>query len=181
MKKKASNNNWRYVAALGVALALAPAFSSKASADDATPGSTTQPAVALPASEPPVQDLRQLLGIVNSQGLKRVDVPQVPNMALRGFIQPHGGEPIALLELTDQKQLILVHKGTKIPITVTGHISPAGHTELAGLDDGSRVPGTANPVSSAPEQSQIILEVTNVSPEGVTVTAGQERQPIIIH
>jgi hypothetical protein len=163
---------------LGIGLVIALRVTSKSFADGAPPASATQPAAQSPAM-PPIGDLRSLIG-VNPEGMKRVDVPQIPNMALRGFVQRHGADPIALIELTDLKQLVLVHKGTEIPITVTGHVTPAGHSELPGLDDASRVPGAADAVGGPPEQSQIILKVIEVTEDGVTVTAGIERQTIFV-
>jgi len=163
---------------LGVALAIALSVPLNAHGDDAPSGSTTQPTAQTPPT-PPVGDLRSLIG-VNPEGMKRVDVPQIPNMALRGFVQRRGADPIALIELTDLKQLVLVHKGTEIPITVAGHVTPAGHSELPGLDDASHVPGTADTAGGPPEQSQIILKVIEVTEDGVTVTAGIERQTIFV-
>ena len=175
MRIRAMNNRWLLVTLAAAGLAAMPVIGWSAGGNDEPLAS------APPASTQPAPDLRQLMGVVNPEGIKRVEVPEIPNMALRGFIKPHDGEPVALLELTDRKELIFVQKGTQIPITVSGHVQAIGHSELSGLDDGSRVPGTVNPVSSGPEQSQIILEVTNLTAEGVTVTAGQERQSIIIH
>jgi hypothetical protein len=130
-------------------------------------------------SEPkaPEEDLRNLIG-VNPVGLKRVDVPRMPAMSLRGFIQPRGQPPLALLEIAEMNRVFLVKVGTEIPITVPGRVAPIGRAELSGLNAPNK---TAAPATRSTDgQSQIILKVLKVSSEGVTVEAGLLAQTIVI-
>ncbi|MGA2499958.1 MAG: hypothetical protein ABSH20_19645 [Tepidisphaeraceae bacterium] len=120
-------------------------------------------------------DLRWLLGV--NPGTKRVDLPHMPAMSLRGFIKPDGAKPLALLEVAEANRVFLVQVGTEIPITVAGRIAPAGHGELSGLDDPSKTPVA---VTRGGEQSQIILKVLKISEEGVVVEAGLLAQTMII-
>jgi len=119
-------------------------------------------------------DLRSLIGV--NPGLKRAEIPRLPAMSLRGFIQPHGGPPQALLEITELNRVFLVQEGTEIPITVAGRVSPVGRAELTGLGAGK----PAGSESGVDAQSQIILTVVKVSGEGVTVKAGLMAQTLII-
>ena len=123
------------------------------------------------------EDLRTLIG-VNPVGLKRVDVPRMPAMTLRGFIQPRGQPPLALLEIAELNRVFLVKVGTEIPINVAGRVTPVGRGELSGLNTQNKQNA---PVARTNEgQSQIILKVLKVSGEGVTVEAGLLAQTIII-
>ena len=124
-------------------------------------------------------DLRSLIGV--NPGLKRAEIPRLPAMSLRGFVQPHGGPPQALLEISELNRVFLVQEGTEIPITVAGSISPVGRAELTGLGR-QRLPAKA-PTPQAHDaqgQSQIILTVVKISNEGVTVKAGLMAQTMII-
>jgi hypothetical protein len=166
-----------YVAAISAWMMVLPfvCFGDTPSAGDANPPAT-EPSLSPDAGS---EDLRSLIG-VNPTGLRHVDVPQVPSMALRGYIQ-QGNRAMALLELTDLKRIFLVQEGTEIPVTVSGTVTPTGHGELTGLDDLSKPNDNQNNNAPAQQtQSQIILKVLRISDEGVTVTAGMERQTIII-
>ena len=121
-------------------------------------------------------DLRSLIGV--NPGLKRAEIPQIPAMSLRGFIQPHDRLPQALLEITELNRVFLVQEGTEIPITVAGRVSPVGRDELTGL--GVAKPAGGNTGPDAQGQSQIILTVVRITGEGVTVKAGLLAQTIII-
>jgi hypothetical protein len=122
-------------------------------------------------------DLRELIG-VNPVGLKRVDVPRMPAMSLKGFVRMKGQEPMALLEIAELNRVFLVQVGTEIPITVAGRVAPVGRSELSGLAGASKAP--AAQIRQSEGQSQIILKVLRVSGEGVTVEAGLLAQTIII-
>ena len=125
-----------------------------------------------------VGDLRDLIGITHD--FARVEMGNMPEMSMRGFIQPKNPEKpaIALLEIKQLKRLFLVHEGTEIPVMVTGRVTPVARNELAGLGDTSKA--APPPVNDAQQQSQIILRVVKVSAEGVTVKAGLMAQTIII-
>jgi len=121
-------------------------------------------------------DLRSLIGV--NPGLKRAEIPRLPVMSVRGFIQQQGRPTLALLEISELNRVFLVAEGTKIPITVAGRVTPVGRAELTGL-------GTAKPTgpetgTDAQSQSQIILTVEKVTSEGVTVNAGLLAQTMII-
>ena len=124
-------------------------------------------------------DLRTLIG-VNPVGLKRVEVPRMPAMSLRGFVKTSGQPPLALLEITDLNRVFLVKVGTEIPLTIAGRISPIGRNELTGLGGPGRTPAAPANAGDGREQSQIILKVLKVSGEGVTVEAGLLAQTIVI-
>jgi hypothetical protein len=121
-------------------------------------------------------DLRALIGV--NPGLKRAEIPRLPAMSLRGFVQPHGGPPQALLEISELNRVFLVQEGTEIPITVAGRVSPVGRAELTGL--GAAKTGGSDAAADAQGQSQIILTVVKISNEGVTVKAGLMAQTMII-
>src|SRR5580704_14327914 len=103
----------------------------------------------LQSQAPGGADLRALIG-VNPVGLKRAEVPRLPTMSLRGFVRPHGQQPLALLEMAELNRIFLVQVGTEIPITVAGRLSPVGRGELTGL---AKAP--AAPVRATEGQSQI--------------------------
>lgn len=136
----------------------------------------------LPSREPEPSatggsDLRALIG-VNPVGLKRTEVPRLPAMTLRGFIQPQGHPASALLEISELNRVFVVQVGTEIPITVAGRINPVGRGELTGLNGAQR---PAQPQGNANDgQSQVILKVLKITSEGVTVEAGLLAQTIII-
>jgi len=142
---------------------------------------STQPATSPPSratdAQPAKGDLRELIG-VNPAGLKRVELPRIPTMTVRGYINANGRGPTALLEITELNRVFLVHEGTEIPIMVQGRITPLGRSELTGLVDQARPANSAG--ENAGEQSQIILTVLKVSNEGVTVKAGLNSQTLII-
>jgi len=161
-------------AALFCRLLHADAPAATAPATQAAPPATAPSPDDTAAAKP---DLRELIG-VNPGGLKRVAVPRLPSMTLRGYVSPQGSTPQALLEITELNRVFLVHVGTKIPITVQGSVAPLGRSELTGLAD---APGSAAAApNDANTQTQIILEVTEVTGEGVTVKAGLLSQTIII-
>jgi hypothetical protein len=129
-------------------------------------------------------DLRTAIG-VNPNGPKSVEVPKVPAMAVVGFVQPQNRPPMALLELADKqdsglKRIYLVKVGTEIPVTVSGRISPVGRGELTGLSDAAR-PAAPVQRDDSGEETQIILTVTNVTQDGVTVKAGLLAKTIVVH
>lgn len=124
-------------------------------------------------------DLRTLIG-VNPHGLKRAEVPRLPPMTVRGFVQPHGQPPLALLEIGDSNRTFLVQIGTEIPITVVGRISPVGRSELTGLNAPGKSLVPQVRTADGQEQSQVILKVIKVSGQGVTVEAGLLSQTIIV-
>jgi len=123
------------------------------------------------------EDLRSLLG-VNPVGLKRVDIPRMPALALRGYVEPRGQVPQALLEIAELNRVFLIQVGTEIPITIPGRLSPVGHTELTGLNDAAKP--AADAARQGEGQSQIILKVLKITSQGVTVEAGLLGQTIII-
>ena len=158
--------------------AAEPAEAPKPPADPPAPLAATPPAAA-PARQADSADLRTLIG-VNPVGLKRVDIPRMPTMSLRGFVQPHGGLAVALLEIAELNRIFLVQVGTEIPILVPGRISPVGRAELTGLISPGKFPTTQPRSPEGKEQSQIVLKVLKVSNEGVLVEAGLLGQTIII-
>ena len=145
-----------------------------AAMDSPTPKSEVQ-------KEPSIEgpDLRALIG-VNPGSVKRVDVPKLPAMTLRGFAQPRGQPSIALLEIAELNRIFLVHVGTEIPIMVQGRLNPLGHSELTGLSGAKSVDTQVRNGADPSGQSQIILKVLRVTGEGVTVEAGLLAQTIII-
>jgi hypothetical protein len=177
MEKSISHELWLAVPLLaGVLLIPFVSLGDSPPAQDSTIP-TTAPSPTQESTGP--EDLRSLIG-VNPTGLRHVDVPQIPDMTVCGYIE-QGGKAMALLEITDDKRIYLVQEGTEIPVTVAGTITPTGHGELSGLDDLSKSDNNQNPNSSPQQtQTQIILKVLKISDEGVTVTAGMERQTIII-
>ena len=120
-------------------------------------------------------DLRSLIG-VNAGGAKRTEGPRLPVMSLRGFVKPHGQSPLALIEIAEFNRTFLVQVGSEIPITIASRLLSAGREELTGLSGSSK----SGPARSADSQSQIILKVTKVNSEGVTVEAEQLGQVLII-
>jgi hypothetical protein len=129
-------------------------------------------------------DLRTAIG-VNPNGPKLVEVPKVPAMSVVGYVQPHNRPPMALLELADKqdaalKHIYLVKVGTEIPVTISGRIFPVGRGELTGLSDAAR-PSAPVQRDDAGEETQIILTVTNVTQDGVTVKAGLLAKTIVVH
>jgi hypothetical protein len=156
----------------GVLLAqTAPSAGAPADAAGLPPVSTAPSTVQSEA-----ESLKQLIG-VNSSGLRGVELPKLPAMSLSGFALLGDGSARALLEITDLNRTFLVRIGTKIPITVPGRVSPIGRSELVGL---GQAVSAAAPADSNNVQSQIILEVIDISPEGVTVKAGLIDQTIIV-
>jgi hypothetical protein len=105
-------------------------------------------------------------------------MPHLPAMSLRGFIQPRGRTPMALLEIKDLDRQFLVQAGTEIPITVSGRVTPIGRDELSGLPGQAKATGTA--ITTSDIQSQIIMKVIKVSSEGVTIETGLMAQSIIV-
>lgn len=154
-----------------------PAAVAKPAAKPAAARPAPQPSAPPPATTE-ADDLRMAIGI-NPTGLRRVDVPRVPSMTMRGYVQPRGSEPMALLEITESNRIYLVQKGTQIPVTVTGKVSPIGHAELTGLSDAAKPAAAPSPADDK-EQSQIILKVVGVSREGVTVETGTLAQTMVI-
>lgn len=130
--------------------------------------------VPTPAAE--VGDLRELIGV--NPGIKLVEMPHMPVMSLRGFVQGRGQQPMALLEIKDMDRSFLVQAGTEIPIMVTGRVTPIGHDELGGLQNDGKAP--AAPVTATDVQSQIILKVVKVSGEGVIIKTGLMAQTIVV-
>jgi hypothetical protein len=172
------------IAMVGMLLGSA-GINAAQTADQAAPP-TTAPSVAPkgPVDAKPAatgssdaESLKQLIG-VNPSGLKRADLPKLPVMSLSGFVKPHDGPARALLQIADLNRTFLVEEGTEIPITVAGHISPIGRSELVGLNQTAAPPAQSN--NDANTQSQIILKVVRVSDEGVTVEAGLIDQTIIV-
>ena len=163
-----------------------PATAPSPATAPAAPSPSTIPTATQPVSVPvpsgadpqPGDDLRELIGV--RSGLRRVDVQRVPAMSLRGFVQPHGMPPMALLEITDLKRVFLVQVGTEIPYTVSGKVYPLGRNELTGLAGvPSRAPAPPRPADER-EQSQVILKVVKVSVEVVTVETGLMSQTIVV-
>ena len=106
-------------------------------------------------------------------------------MSVVGFVQPHDRPAITLLELADKrgsdvKRIYLVKVGTEIPVTISGRVTPIGHNELTGLSDAAR-PAPARPIDDANQETQIILTVTRVTQDGVTVKAGLLSKTIVVH
>jgi hypothetical protein len=132
------------------------------------------------------QDLRTEIG-VNPNGPRAVEVPKVPEMAVVGFVKPHDKPAMALLEISEKqdettKRIYLVRVGTEIPVTITGHVSPVGHGELTGLSDAARPSAPENTGGdNAGDETQIILTVTKVTQDGVTVKAGLLSKTIEVH
>jgi hypothetical protein len=153
--------------------AAAPVDPSDQQAGPTTQASS-QPAIAAGPSD--AEDLRQLIG-VRAPGIAPVELPKLPAMSLRGFVKTADDSAFALLEVTDLNRIFLVKKGTEIPITVQGRISPINQSELTGLGE-SATP--AQQPDEANAQSQIILKIIEVSDEGVIVQAGLNNQTIII-
>ncbi|MGA3066878.1 MAG: hypothetical protein ABSF29_08540 [Tepidisphaeraceae bacterium] len=154
-------------------VAAAPADPSDQQPGPATPASS-QPATAAGPSD--AEDLRQLIG-VRAPGIAPVELPKLPSMSLRGFVRTADDSACALLEVTDLNRIFLVKKGTEIPITVEGRLSPINQSELTGLGQ-SATP--APQPDEANTQTQIILKIINVSDEGVIVQAGLNDQTIVI-
>ena len=127
-----------------------------------------------------VGDLRDLIGI--NHDFTRVEMGNMPEMSMRGFIQPGNPAklPTALLEIKQMKRLFLVQEGTEIPVMVTGRVTPVARNELSGLHGDAKAAATPSPASDSQQQSQIILKVVKVSAEGVIVKAGLQAQTIII-
>jgi hypothetical protein len=121
--------------------------------------------------------LRQLIG-VSPNGLQPVDLPKLPAMSLRGFINPQDGPPRALLQIDQINQTFLVEVGTEIPVTMQGRVSSRASQELVGLPNSGGAPPP--PPQNTDTQSQIILKVVHISAEGVTVRAGLIDQTIVI-
>jgi hypothetical protein len=137
-----------------------------------------------PTTQQSSEDLRTAIG-VNPNGPKAVDVPEVPEMSVVGFVQPHDRQAMALLELADKrgsdlKRIYLVKVGTEIPVTISGHVTPIGHNELTGLSDAAR-PAPVRSDNDSGQETQIILTVTRVTPDGVTVKAGLLSKTIVVH
>ena len=137
-----------------------------------------------PTTQQSAEDLRTAIG-VNPNGPKAVEVPEVPEMSVVGFVQPHDRPAMALLELADKrgsdvKRIYLVKVGTEIPVTISGRVTPIGHNELTGLSDAAR-PAPARSTDDANQETQIILTVTRVTQDGVTVKAGLLSKTIVVH
>jgi hypothetical protein len=145
---------------------------------DQQTGPTTQPSFqpVIAGGPSDAEDLRQLIG-VRGPGIAPVELPKLPAMSLRGFVKTADGSSFALLEVTDLNRVFLVKKGTEIPITVQGRISPIDQSELTGLGQ-SATPAQQPDETNA--QSQIILKIIEVSDEGVIVQAGLNNQTIVI-
>jgi hypothetical protein len=140
---------------------------------------TTQPDAAAPDSSE-AQSLKQLIGVTPA-GLQPVELQKLPVMSLRGFVQPSdGGQPRALLEINELDRSFLVQVGTEIPVTMQGRLSPIGHNELTGLPQAGGEAAPPPPQQQDAGQSQIILKVLRVTPQGVTVRAGLIDQTIVI-
>ncbi len=125
--------------------------------------------------------MRNLIG-VNSGGLRPIETPHMPAMSVRGFIKPANGNATALLEIKELNRSFLVEVGTEIPVMVTGRVTPVGQAELTGLAGlaGQGKPPPAPVAADSQEQSQIILKVTKVTKEGVTIQTNVLSQSLII-
>jgi hypothetical protein len=168
--------------------AAAPAASAPAYNGAAAPSADAAASPAAPGSDattqPTGEDLRTAIG-VNPNGPKAVDVPEVPEMSVVGFVQPHDRPAMALLELADKrgsdlKRIYLVKVGTEIPVTISGRVNPVGHNELTGLSDAAR-PAPIRSDDDSGQETQIILTVTKVTQDGVTVKAGLLSKTIVVH
>jgi hypothetical protein len=114
-------------------------------------------------------------------GAKRVDVPRLPSMSLQGYIQAKGRPPAAVVEMKELNRVFVVRVGTEIPVTIPGRLTPLGRAELTGLaPPGSAGSQPVRPVVNSGEQTQVILKVTKISPDGVVVEAGLLAQTIFI-
>lgn len=153
----------------------------------ANPAPTTAPSQPEPRREDAVPvpttadagDLRDLIGI--NHDFTRVEMGNMPEMSMRGYVQPADPRkpPTALLEITQMKRLFLVQVGTEIPVMVTGRVTPVARNELSGLHEDVKPAAPPAPADSQ-QQSQIILKVVNVTAEGVVVKAGLQAQTIIV-